>query len=694
MVNKKSRSMFGTQLFLLLIFAILVLMAGLAIFDLIGHEIFFGEAHIFWKTLFVFYVLSSIALIGGMVTSFWLSNKFLSAVQPVLDLRARFSWLNKILAFLLVAWPAWVLLYSRFNVVLDVFSIKLYFFVVAVAAGGFFLTNHQQKILNWQGLLKSIILFGAVFLMALMFVPVTGYPLSLTWSDGNRIWDYSVLFGRDLYNYPPDEPLKAYIDLGRQSLWGLPFLLPNVTLLQVRMWSALVFTIPYATLGWILFFIPKQKRSGWIFLGLWVMLFLHQGPIYTPLVLAAILVALARRWPLWIGLILTVVAGYYAQMSRFTWMFAPAIWATMMALYDHPLSFSRQKIKNWLIVASYALAGLIGGFGISGWRNFQDYLAKISGNVISSAIENAPTVTEQVTVAGSTSGFSSLITDQALLWSRLWPSATYTEGVILGLLLAAGPLAIYLLYLAFSKRWSLNFLQKLGLFLPMLVFLLVGIVISVKIGGGSNLHNLDMFLVGLVFVAAFAWDPVGLKIIQNLHHQSIWLRVLVFLLAAIPAFYPVITAEPRLPLDWEKAAYSIQKIQKESNRVIANGGEVLLMDQRQLLTFGYLENVPLVADYEKKKVMDKAMSGDVGYFTVFYEDISAQRFDMIVSEPLNANFAHREKEWAQENDIWVEWVGKPLLCYYQPKTQIEKTSIWILTPRSEPLDCTFPFPLP
>ena len=119
----KSRPLIWEPLFLLLVFAVLVLMTGIAIFDLIGHEIFFGEAHIYWKALFAFYVLSSVVLIGGMAVTFWLPEKSSFVFQPVLNLRLRFGWLNSIFAFLLVAWPAWVLLYSQFSVVLDEFSI-------------------------------------------------------------------------------------------------------------------------------------------------------------------------------------------------------------------------------------------------------------------------------------------------------------------------------------------------------------------------------------------------------------------------------------------------------------------------------------------------------------------------------------------------------------------------------------------
>ena len=55
-----------------------------------------------------------------------------------------------------------------------------------------------------------------------------------------------------------------------------------------------------------------------------------------------------------------------------------------------------------------------------------------------------------------------------------------------------------------------------------LAFLVVGLVASVKIGGGGDLHNMDMFLIGLLFTSALAWQNGGSDWIQNgkmiLHH--------------------------------------------------------------------------------------------------------------------------------------------------------------------------------
>ena len=102
----------------------------------------------------------------------------------------------------------------------------------------------------------------------------------------------------------------------------------------MRFWSSFLFTIPYAIFGLVVFRRASKFTGIWLLSGLWVMIFLYQGPIYTPLVISAILVAIAWRTKWWIGLPLIILAGYYAQITRFTWMFAPALWSAMLFLAD------------------------------------------------------------------------------------------------------------------------------------------------------------------------------------------------------------------------------------------------------------------------------------------------------------------------------------------------------------------------
>jgi len=109
--------------------------------------------------------------------------------------------------------------------------------------------------------------------------------------------------------------------------------------------------------------------------------------------------------------------------------------------------------------------------------------------------------------------------------------------------------------------------------------------------------------------------------------------------------------------------------------------EVLFLDQRQLLTFGIIKDVQLVPDYEKKYVMDMAMAGNKLYFDEFYKDIEQKRFGLIISAPVNQAIKTEDDSFGEENNIWVEYVSKPLLKYYEPIYLDKKNNIQLLIPK-------------
>jgi hypothetical protein len=162
------------------------------------------------------------------------------------------------------------------------------------------------------------------------------------------------------------------------------------------------------------------------------------------------------------------------------------------------------------------------------------------------------------------------------------------------------------------------------------------------------------------------------------------------LAVAIPAFMPWVNAEPLELPPQDKVEWTLELLRSETSRVMAEGGEILFMDQRQLLTFGYLGDIPMVPEYEKKLVMDRAMSGNQTYFEDFYQDVSSQRFALIISDPQRIRYADDDEGWGVENDTWVEWVTRPLLCYYDPVYTIKKTGVWLLMPVENPGDCPAP----
>jgi hypothetical protein len=543
------------------------------------------------------------------------------------------------------------------------------------------LTRSHIRLITLPNLSIGVLLVTGALVCGDAAVTITDYPFSLGWSEGNRMWDYSILFGRALYDYPADRPIFAFIDLGRQSLWGLPFLLPNPSIMLVRFWNAFLITVPYAVFGWIVFRKGTKSSNLRALCGLWTMIFLSQGPIYTPLVLIAILVAIAWSSPPWIAFILILLAGFYVHINRFTWIFAPAVWASM--IYFGEINFSGRK-PDWrkLISASaVTLAGLLGGYILPRWRTI--------GHALTSMI--APDYLPNIAVAPdsdivSVGGLSSVISRQPLLWERLLPNPTYETGVLIGLLAVTIPVIVFLIYLVRTKTWQLDWIRGSILLVNLALFLGVGIIISVKIGGGSNLHNLDMFLIGLVFTAALAWQAGGYREVVELEQGPKWLQML-FVLMVILLAYP--TLRWIRPLQLPSRDYVERTLNEIRGQVTeAKGrGEILFLDQRQLLTFGYIKDVPLVVEYEKKYLMDNAMAGDAQYFEQFYSDLLNRRFSLIVSEPLFNKLQGSDSQFGEENDAWVNWVSKKILCYYRPLSTFRETRVQLLVPRDGSLDC-------
>jgi len=111
------------------------------------------------------------------------------------------------------------------------------------------------------------------------------------------------------------------------------------------------------------------------------------------------------------------------------------------------------------------------------------------------------------------------------------------------------------------------------------------------------------------------------------------------------------------------------------------------MDQRQLLTFGYVPAIPFVAEYEKKFMMDQAMASNASYFLPYYQDLAAKRFPLIVTEPLKVNLKDGSGVFSEENDLWVAWVSAPTLCFYEPIMFDKSVGVMMLVPRENPVGC-------
>jgi len=208
-----------------------------------------------------------------------------------------------------------------------------------------------------------------------------------------------------------------------------------------------------------------------------------------------------------------------------------------------------------------------------------------------------------------------------------------------------------------------------------------GLVVSVKIGGGSNLHNMDAFLILLAVVTVYALFDRFVPDFPSISVPSWrpgWLLLLFVL--AIPTFSVITISNPLLKRDTTNAFQRLALVQYAIDRASTDGGQVLFITQRHLLTFEYLHAGQLVPDYEKVFLMEMAMSNNVDYLEQFHSDLENHRFSLIVSEPL-ANVLQKNYSFAEENNAWVIAVVQPLLKEYRQVAIFKDIGIELLEPK-------------
>jgi hypothetical protein len=541
------------------------------------------------------------------------------------------------------------------------------FFLILLFAGFAVSLLSDKEISFWQklGLTASLILAaGAAHSVLYKFNSITNYPFPLYWSEGNRFFDYSTLFGSYRYIIPPGERIDALVSWGMQLPWAFPFIFPNISIGFFRFWYQLVWILPALLLG-LVAILPgwKSNQSIWFVLtfSIWTYLFLDQGPIYAPLVIGAIFTVIAVRQKTWLGAIIIFVISFYTRNSRWTWSYAPGIWAGLLALLDQ--TQPTLKREDWPKLYKPIILGIAGYLG---------------GQLIPMIIRNLNT---GATIRLLPNPIAST-TRQPLLWERLYPNPTFPPGILGGLVWVTLPLVIWLVVVIASEKWQINWFQKLSVIAVTSTFLTVGIIASTKIGGGSNLHNLDMFLVSLVLITASAILNLGQKG-TFFRDQTPWINFLLIAVLMTPVTYTLFGGSRLTLPSEEKVRESLTTVQAKVEEY-SQQGEILFIDHRQLLTFGLVKNVPLVDDYEKKYLMDNAMSADREYFEPFYQDLRNQRFALIVNEPANLIIRGSEYIFGEENDAYVQWVTQPLLCAYEPIYTSSDIGVQLLVPRDTP----------
>lgn len=653
-----------------------------------------------WALIFVAFLIFTLIVFLAGVAVVWRDALFFRFTGVLFNIRKRIAVFRWILAVGAFVFPVYFFQFTIWGVVFQGIFIRLFIWLVSLLIVSFLISEGEQLI-AWERFLFASVLMTAAFAVAAALRFVTSYPFALGWSEGNRLWDYSIMFGRERYIYPLDQKIPVALDRGRQFVGGLPFLIPEVAIRQLRLWVGLTGIIPYLLIGAALFRSLWGEKKLYVALVLWAYLFLIQGPIHPPLVLSAVLVVLAWRSPIWVAVPIVAAASCFASISRYTWLFAPAMWILMLELSDAVYKHGGKITKPyWIRLIALTAVGLIGGlilpelFDPSGVALLR----------VEEVVQESPILPENIV---------NRVTRQPLLWYRLFPNPTYEPGILLGLLMAVGPLAFLIGYLAYKKKWAVYPLQYLAVFGCLIAFFVVGIIVSTKIGGGGDLHNMDMFLIGMLLTFMIVWNQGGREWFETSRHETVWVRLVIVGALLLPALKPLQEMRPYNFGDktaWLAALTNVQNeraldmyapqgvvdqsletIQYEASTAL-NDGDVLFVDQRQLLTFGFITGIPLIPEYDKKVLIERAFTKNRDYFSIFYSELEAQRFSLIIIQPLSTLQKGSGEQFGEENDLWVKWVTRPLLCYYEIKHTLTDVNVQLLVPKAEAGDCSSEFP--
>jgi hypothetical protein len=165
---------------------------------------------------------------------------------------------------------------------------------------------------------------------------------------------------------------------------------------------------------------------------------------------------------------------------------------------------------------------------------------------------------------------------------------------------------------------------------------------------------------------------------------ALW--VLVFFALLYPIRDVTKLSGPLPARDMSAAWQEVNVIKSMVEEEARSGGEVLFINQRHLLTTGIVEDVPLVPDYEVVFLMEMAMGNNRLYLDQFEQDLKDHRFGYILGGTPRINYQDNDKAFSEENNVWVERVTVPMLCYYQIAVKLPHSGMSLLTPRSEPCE--------
>ena len=505
----------------------------------------------------------------------------------------------------------------------------------------------------WLAALLGVILSQSTLHLLLAFwSQVTSYPFARGWSETSRFYFPSLFLSEHVYG----------------QKFPLPILHPTLHLLLTppyffdaplwahRFWQVAIRYLLVAAVAPVMLrrVSVQGKEVRWL-VALWIFLFLFMGQIYFHLTVPIMIMLIGfslhndrRNW------FVILLASAWCGWSRVNWYPMPAMIASVLYLLEMPVKGKSLQQYLWRPFL-WGIVGTLTAFA------FQRIYIAISG------------------VSDSQYFYTSVAS--ALLWYRLWPNATYPTGILPGAILASSAvwLGIYLVIRA--RRDSFHPSRLILLVLALVVLFIGGLLVSLKIGGGADLHNMDAYFIILLIIFMYlvfskyaTEDGAPVQPVQ-IH----WLVVAAVI--TIPVWSHIRSDIGFGKYDEQRTQSVLASLQEQVDEVNAQGGEILFITQRQLISMGMLQGVTLIPEYEREDLMEMAMADNTQYLRRFRSDIESQRFALIVVDPLRFFKMTSRRSFAEENNAWVTQVAKFILCNYREDAIFPADDIALYVPQ-------------
>jgi hypothetical protein len=495
----------------------------------------------------------------------------------------------------------------------------------------------------------SILFIGTIYAAYDQLSTVSNYPFSLAWSEGSRFYYASLFLSQKLYGrILPWEVL----DRARSIIQAIPYAFNLRSIFIQRLWQMILWlSLPGITSYTLVRRYYPKNNIKMLLATTFIFLALLFAPVYFYLTLCVIPLIIfgdpkkPRR-----TLFLVILCSIWAGLCRINWYFIPAGLGVLFYLFETPV-----QNKNYL---KYFFWPAI-------WFTFGTIFAFLASSLYTYFSGNPPYL------------FGTAL-HSPLLWYRLFPNSTYDLGILLSAILVFLP--IYLIVDLKIFRERLGFVRSSLVLFILMVFFCGGLIVSVKIGGGSNLHNFDAFIVLSLVFCAF-----GFFGFQSIRDESIETNKL----STLPgmgfiASCMIIVGSIAIAVNSPKS-FQQNEIQKEivDLQTLSSKyeGNLLLLSERQLIATGELNPRMFEPNFEVVTLMEMVMSNNVAYLNQFYYDLKQHTFSMIITKPINSKLQDRNAKFSRENNLWVKKVEIPILESYKLVAELPLSQIEIYIPK-------------